>query len=91
MSAIELTSSGLDALNRGDNVHAITLFTQATDSGQLSPDDHELALVKRAEAYANQNDYPQAIADVSEATAMNPQDTEASDLLRQLQNSNSQQ
>ena len=55
--AIGIAMEGLDALNRGDNATAIERFTKAADSGELSPSDRELALVKRAEAYTSQKDY----------------------------------
>jgi len=69
--------AGMQALNGGDFARAIILFTRAIDSGRLSPDDKELALLSRGKAYLGKSDYRDAITDLSRALHMKADDQEA--------------
>ncbi|MGH7025202.1 MAG: hypothetical protein ACREEB_16665 [Caulobacteraceae bacterium] len=69
--------SGLAALDKGNNLVAIRLFTQALDSGRLTRSDQELAHVKRAEAYLARGDGKLAEVDANQALDIDPRDSEA--------------
>jgi tetratricopeptide (TPR) repeat protein len=76
--------AGLEALNRGDNDAAIRLFNRAIESGALAPSDRELALVKRAEAYAAEGNGVLALADLDQAQQLDPNDQQAVALRRKV-------
>jgi tetratricopeptide (TPR) repeat protein len=76
--------AGLEALNRGDNDAAIGLFNRAIESGALAPSDRELALVKRAEAYAAEGNGMLALADLDQAQQLDPNDRQAAALRRKV-------
>jgi tetratricopeptide (TPR) repeat protein len=69
--------AGLEALNRGDNTAAISLFTKAITGGKLSRADKELAYVKRSEAYLATGSKDKALADANRALALDSGDSEA--------------
>jgi tetratricopeptide (TPR) repeat protein len=76
--------AGLEALNRGDNDAAIRLFNRAIESSALAPSDRELALVKRAEAYAAEGNGMLALADLDQAQQLDPNDQQAVALRRKV-------
>jgi hypothetical protein len=69
--------AGVDALNRGDDVAAIRLLTQALASGALAPSDRELAYVRRAEANLAAGNRAAALLDANQALALDASDEEA--------------
>jgi tetratricopeptide (TPR) repeat protein len=69
--------AGLEALNRGDNTAAISLFTKAITGGTLSRSDKELAYVKRSEAYLAMGAKDKALADATKALSLDAGDSEA--------------
>ena len=75
--AIADAKAGLDALNRGDNTSAVSLFTKALGSGHLAKSDKELAYAKRAQAYLALGAKDKALSDANRALAMDPNDSEA--------------
>lgn len=76
-SPLDDAKSGLAALDKGENLTAIRLFTAALDSHQLKRTDQELAYVKRAEAYLASHQEKSALADANRALDLDPSDTEA--------------
>ncbi len=77
-SPLDDAKSGLAALDKGDNLKAIHLFTAAIDSHKLGRSDQELAYVKRAEAYLASHQEKSAFADANHALDLDPGDSEAS-------------
>jgi tetratricopeptide (TPR) repeat protein len=69
--------AGMEALNGGDYSRAIPLFTRAINSGKLSSDDNELALVSRGKAYVGRGDYSDAVSDLNRALHIKADDQEA--------------
>jgi len=72
--------AGRDALGRGDTGAAVRLLSAAIDSGGLSPDERERALVSRAEAYLAGDQAAKAVADANEALRENAGDPRAIDV-----------
>jgi hypothetical protein len=77
-SPLEDAKAGLAALDKGENITAIRLFTTAIDSHKLARSDQELAFVKRAEAYLASHQEKSALADANHALDLEPGDAEAS-------------
>jgi len=75
--ASEDGAAGLQALNNGAYDQAIRHFTRALNSGELAPDEEELAYYSRAEAYFNKNDYGHSIADLKAAIRLKPDNQDA--------------
>ena len=73
----KLAQAGMDAFNGGNYAQAAQLFTQALNSGGLSGDDRELALLYRGKAYAQNGNARGALADFGMALHMKPDDQEA--------------
>lgn len=69
--------AGLAALDKGENITAIRLFSTAIDSHKLARSDQELAYVKRAEAYLASHQEKSALADANHALDLQPGDAEA--------------
>lgn len=76
-SPLEDAKAGLAALDKGENITAIRLFTAAIDSHKLARSDQELAYVKRAEAYLASHQETPALADANHALDLDPADSEA--------------
>ncbi|HXV00779.1 MAG TPA: hypothetical protein VG166_09790 [Caulobacteraceae bacterium] len=76
-SPLEDAKAGLAALDKGENITAIRLFTTAIDSHKLARSDQELAFVKRAEAYLASHQEKSALADANHALDLEPGDGEA--------------
>ena len=76
-SPLEDAKAGLAALDKGENITAIRLFTTAIDSHKLARSDQELAFVKRAEAYLASHQEKSALADANHALDLEPGDAEA--------------
>ncbi|HEY1414919.1 MAG TPA: hypothetical protein VGF42_03445 [Caulobacteraceae bacterium] len=76
-SPLEDAKAGLAALDKGENITAIRLFTVAIDSHKLARSDQELAYVKRAEAYLASHQETSALADANHALDLDPADAEA--------------
>ncbi len=76
-SPLDDAKSGLAALDKGDNLKAIRLFSAAIDSHKLGRSDQELAYVKRAEAYLAAHQEKSAFADANHALDLDPADSEA--------------
>ena len=76
-SATKAAQAGMEALNSGDYARAIIQFNRAIDSGRLSDDDKELALLSRGKAYLGKGQYRDAITDLNRAIHMKPDDQEA--------------
>ena len=74
---LEDAKAGLAALDKGENITAIRLFTTAIDSHKLSRSDQELAYVKRAEAYLASHQEKSAVIDANHALDLEPGDAEA--------------
>lgn len=74
-------SAGLDALHRASFEKAVTLFSGAIASGDLSKDDLEFAYYNRGIAYLWQKDYKAAAADFKKAVSMRPDDDDAQNYL----------
>ena len=73
--------AGMEALNGGDFGRAIAMFTRAINSGRLSSDDMELALLSRGKAYLGKGDGRRAVADLTQALHIKADDQEALDAL----------
>ena len=73
----KLAEAGMKAFDGGNYAQAAQLFTQALNSGGLSEDDRELALVYRGKAYAQSGNTHGALADFGMALHMKPDDQEA--------------
>lgn len=80
-SATDDGNAGLEAYQRGSYDEAITLFTRAIKSGQLSNSDKEFAYLNRGRSYLAKNQYKSAISDLTIAVRLNPGDSDASDAL----------
>jgi len=76
-SATKAAQAGMEALNSGDYARAITMFTRAINSGRLSADDKELALLSRGKAYLGKGAYRDAITDLNRALHMKADDQDA--------------
>jgi len=74
---VQLAQTAMDALNAGDFTRAAQLFTRAIDSGRLSDDDKELALVSRGKANLGKGDSREAAGDFSKALRLKSDDDEA--------------
>jgi tetratricopeptide (TPR) repeat protein len=70
-------AAGWTALTSGDNATAITLFTKAIGSGQLSKAYLEKAYVKRGEAFFAAGNQTSALGDAQSALALDPNDDQA--------------
>ena len=77
--AAQAAQAGMQALNNGDYSAAISQFTRALNSGRLSDDDRELALISRGKAYAGKGQYAEATQDFNKALHLKPDDQEAQD------------
>jgi tetratricopeptide (TPR) repeat protein len=75
--ATQAAQSGMEALNNGDYARAIILFTRAINSGRLSDDDRELALLSRGKAYLQKSQYTEAVYDLNKALGLKADDQEA--------------
>jgi tetratricopeptide (TPR) repeat protein len=73
--------AGMEALNGGDYARAIQIFTRAINSGRLSPDDKELALLSRGKAHLQRGDYREAVTDLNQALHIKSDDQEALEAL----------
>jgi tetratricopeptide (TPR) repeat protein len=78
-------AAGVAALKRQSYAEAITLFTSAINSGQLSDSDTEYAYLCRGKAYLATGDYPDAIGDLDQATRRDPDDADARSTLQAAQ------
>jgi len=67
---------GLSAVNRGDNVSAITYFSAALDSGSLDSGLEQIAYFDRARAYMNEEECGSAAADLTHAISLKPDNAE---------------
>jgi Ni/Co efflux regulator RcnB len=76
-SAAAAGNAGLQALNAGDFDTAVSQFSVALDSGQLSDEDQEFALAGRGRAYLKKGDLSSAIADLDRARRGKPDDADA--------------
>ena len=76
-NASDDANAGLDALKQGDYPRAVTLFTSAIKSGQLSSDDLEFAYSQRGEAYLKSGNAKAAALDFKQALKMKPDDQDA--------------
>jgi tetratricopeptide (TPR) repeat protein len=70
-------NAGLEALNAGNFDQAITLFTRAINSHELSQDDKEFAIANRGRAYAKEGHIAEAIDDLDQARKFKPDDVDA--------------
>jgi tetratricopeptide (TPR) repeat protein len=77
---LEDANAGMAALKAGQTRSAIRLFTQAIDSGRLSPQDLELGHVERGQASLAQGDKDGARRDADDALRIDPSDAEARQL-----------
>jgi len=74
---VDDAKAGLGALERGNSVLAIELFTRAINSGQLSSKELEASYYNRGYAWDEKDEYGKAIADYTKAIGLNPKFTEA--------------
>jgi len=77
--------AGVQALVSGDTGRATELLTRALDSGRLNAAGVERAHLKRGEAFALAHDNDRAVMDLEEARRLNPNDKEAAEMLKQVQ------
>jgi hypothetical protein len=78
-------AAGVQALQRGDNVEAVRLFSRALDSGGLTPAEQESAYAQRARASLATGDAADAIDDARKALAINPNDDVAAGVRQRAQ------
>jgi tetratricopeptide (TPR) repeat protein len=74
---VDNAKAGLEALERGNSILAIELFTRAIKSEQLSLRDLEASYYNRGYAWDEKGEYDKAIADYTMAIELNPKFTEA--------------
>ena len=74
---VDDAKAGLAALERGNSILAIELFTRAIKSGQLSSGELEASYYNRGYAWDEKSEYGKAIADYTKAIELNPKFTEA--------------
>jgi tetratricopeptide (TPR) repeat protein len=74
---VDDAKAALGALERGNSVLAVELFTRAINSGELSPMELESTYYNRGYAWDERGEYGKAIADYTKAIELNPKFTEA--------------
>jgi tetratricopeptide (TPR) repeat protein len=70
--ALDAITSGLAAKERGDLSRAVRRFTYALDSGALDEENRAITLNNRANCYADQEKWEQALADYNQALLLSP-------------------
>jgi Flp pilus assembly protein TadD len=76
-SGVMQASQAMDALNRGDYSAAISGFTAALKTRDLSPSDTQMAHAARGFAYLQSRDYWSAIDDLDLARRSKPDDADS--------------
>jgi tetratricopeptide (TPR) repeat protein len=84
--AAELANDGLDALNAGEDERAVRLFTEALETGDLTPSERQYAYYERGQAHLAAQHFDLAQADFKEAVRLKPDDADAQAALNQVAN-----
>ncbi|HEY3638649.1 MAG TPA: hypothetical protein VGK90_10905 [Rhizomicrobium sp.] len=71
-SSVDDFNQGIEAHNRGDNETAISVFSRALASGDLTKNQKRAALLDRGFAYKTKKRYVDAIADFTSVLAIDP-------------------